>query len=148
MSTWILVANAIGLAGLAATIVVVAIRLRRMEARVAEMNPARPFWATLQTKLAADLLHPSPQFQEMDDLIKALENLTITDEQRVRLRDLLIERTTSSDPEVSTSEQSSAKIMLEAMDKVLEEAASSSPLTNIQMVGTKAAEAAKEEKPE
>lgn len=78
-----------------------------------------PFWAVVQSKIAADLTHPSPQFAEMDKLLKKLEALDITDAERNRLNQLLSDRIQTNDPEVSEAEKKSAKIMIEVMEKVI-----------------------------
>jgi hypothetical protein len=81
-----------------------------------------PLWAAVQEKIARDLTHPSPQFQEMDQLLHELNTLDITDEGRERLATLLDERIISTDPEVSEAERKSARLMKGVMAKVIDEA--------------------------
>lgn len=80
-----------------------------------------PFWGVVQAKIIKDLTHPSPQFHEMDSLMRELNDMTITAEGRDRLDHLLDLRIVSNDPEVSTAEKESAKLMKGVMKKVLEE---------------------------
>lgn len=116
-------------------------RLGKIESQLAVLGvQVSPLWAAVQSKIAKDLTHPSPQFQEMDELLRQLEALTITDADRTRLEVLLTERMTSTDPEVTDDERESAKLMIGVMRKVLEEAASPAPLGQIQAVGVREAE--------
>lgn len=101
------------------------------------LTQVSPLWAALQTKVAKDLTHPSEQFHEMDELLRRLEALTITDVERERLRVLLLERSTSQDPEVSEEERESAKLMIGIMKKVLDEAQNEAPVADLQVVGSK-----------
>lgn len=80
-----------------------------------------PLWSSVQSQIARDLTHPHPQFAEMDELLQRLENLTITDAERVRLGLLLEERILSTDPEISEDERASAKLLKGVMKKVLKE---------------------------
>lgn len=102
-----------------------------------------PLWAAVQSKIAKDLTHPSPQFHEMDELLRRLEALTITDSERERLHTLLIERTESTDAEVSDAERKSAALMIGIMDKVLKEAANEGPVVEPQLIGVKQEESKK-----
>lgn len=77
-----------------------------------------PLWAAVQAKIIRDLTHPSPQFQEMDELMRRLAALKITEAERVRLSSLLEERIISNDPEVSDDEKESARLMKVIMEKV------------------------------
>jgi hypothetical protein len=116
-------------------------RLGKIEGQIAVLGvQVSPLWAAVQSKIAKDLTHPSPQFQEMDELLRQLEALTIGDEDRERLEVLLVERMSSTDPEVSDDERASAKLMIGVMRKVLEEAASSAPLGQVQAIGIREAE--------
>lgn len=110
-------------------------RLFKMDAQLAVLGTqVSPLWAAVQSKIAKDLTHPSVQFHEMDELLRRLEALTITPKERQRLHDLLIERTTSVDPEVSEAEKESAKLMIGVMDKVLKEAEVENPMGEIQLI--------------
>jgi hypothetical protein len=104
------------------------------------LTQVSPLWAAVQSKIAKDLTHPHKQFKEMDGLLEKLEALSITDEERVRLRDLLKERATSQDAEVNDEERASAKLMIGVMEKVLSEAADPAPVDTLMTVGTKNAE--------
>lgn len=116
-------------------------RLGKIEAQLAALGvQVSPLWAAVQSKMVKDLTHPSPQFQEMDELLRQLEALTINDVDRDRLEVLLTERMTSTDPEVSDDERESAKLMVGVMKKVLVEAASPAPLGQIQAVGVREVE--------
>ena len=84
-----------------------------------------PFWKTVESRIIADLTHPSPQFVEMDELLKKLELLTITEDERARLAVMLRERMHTSDPEVTPEERASAAVLLVVMDKVIAESAES-----------------------
>jgi hypothetical protein len=105
---------------------------RKMVERVAELEKevlilktqVQPFWTVLQEKMVRDLLHPHPQFFEMDELMRQLNALTITDEGRARLGVLIEERIVSTDPAVSEDEKETARHFKWAMGKVLEEAKS------------------------
>lgn len=104
------------------------------------LTQVSPLWAAVQSKIAKDLTHPSIQFQEMDELLRRLEALTITDDERERLHDLLRERSTSQDPEVSEDERASAKLMIGIMEKVVAEAADPAPVGDLKVVGDKPGE--------
>lgn len=93
----------------------------RTSIAVIEIKQA-PFWGVVQNKIIHDLTHPSPQFHEMDELMRGLSDGTITAEGRKRLSYLLDQRIVSADPEVSESERGSAKLMRGVMRKAAEEA--------------------------
>lgn len=98
-------------------------RIGALESRVEMLNmQLSPFWAAVQTKIAADLTHPSPQFAEMDSLLRSLQNLTIGSAERDRLEVLLHQRAVTDDPEVSEDEKKSARLMIGVMEKVVIEA--------------------------
>jgi len=97
-------------------------RIRQLENDVKSLSDkVSPFWAAVQARISKDLHHPSPQFEEMDGLLHELSLLTITDEGRERLESLLRMRAVTDDPEVSSSEKDSAKLMMVVMRKTLEE---------------------------
>lgn len=97
-----------------------------------------PLWAAVQKKISGDLHHPDPRFKEMDVLLEKLEALTIDDSGRIRLKELLIER--SHDTSVDDEQRASATIMIGVMEKVLIEAETKAPLSDVQLVGSKAKE--------
>jgi len=95
-------------------------RVRTMETTIAQLDTkVGPLWAQVQSKVAQELHHDDPKYAEMDKLLEQLINLTLTPENRSRLKTLLIARTT--DPHVSDEEQKSAQLMLLTMDKVVTE---------------------------
>src|SRR3972149_10959349 len=64
--------------------------IRKLVADMALMQmQISPFWAAVQSKIADDLHHPSPQFAEMDSLLVKLSALVITPVERDRLEYLL-----------------------------------------------------------
>lgn len=93
---------------------------REMERRLTTLETQMtPFWATLQTKLADALHHPHPESKESDRLLERLEKLTITPEERARLRVLLAE--VIANPNVSVEEKAKAQLLLVAMPLVIAE---------------------------
>ena len=110
------------------------------------LTQVSPLWAAVQSKIAKDLTHPHVQFKEMDELLRQLEAMEITDDGRERLHELLRERSTSQDPEVSDEERNSARLMIGIMEKVVAEAADPSPITEVVTVGTSDRESGKKEK--
>lgn len=101
------------------------------------MTQVSPLWAAVQSKIAKDLTHPSPQFAEMDELLKDLESLQLTPGGKDRLLTLLEERIHSTDPEVTDAEKESARLLEGVMEKVLEEAKDDAPLVDLKVVGEK-----------
>ena len=81
-----------------------------------------PFWTMVQDNIAEHLTHPSQQFREMDGLLKKLQTLDISDDERKRLIVLLRQRAVTSDLEVTEIEKESASIMLGVMRQVVTEA--------------------------
>ena len=99
------------------------VRLEALERQLLVMSTQlSPMWAGVQARISADLTHPHPQFAEMDELLRKLEALTITEADRRRLRELLVERAASNDPAVSQEERESAQLMIGVMAKVRQEA--------------------------
>jgi len=84
-----------------------------------------PLWAAVQSKIAKDLTHPHPQFKQMDALLRKLEAMTITPDERTLLGELLEERIVSDDPAVNEDERDSATIMKIVMKKAEKELADS-----------------------
>lgn len=81
-----------------------------------------PLWAKVQAQIAADLHQPHPRYAEMDKLLEKLEALTISDEERGRLKELLLERSKDAHPDISEEQREKAKLMIVVMDMVLIEA--------------------------
>ena len=78
-----------------------------------------PLWAQVQARISSDLHHPHPRYFEMDILLEKLEALTITNDERERLKVLLRERSVDMHEDISESQRQSAKIMSGVMDKVV-----------------------------
>lgn len=95
----------------------------------------RPLWATLQTKLGADLTDSADHFKEPRRLVAKLEALTITKSEREQLELFMAQR--SMDESVPPRERLKAKIMPDIMELVLEEAEDTSALVDVKLVGTK-----------
>jgi hypothetical protein len=81
-----------------------------------------PLWAQVQARIAADLHHPHPRYFEMDGLLEKLEALTITPDERARLKALLNERAHDMHPEINADQRKKAAFMIQVMDLVLVEA--------------------------
>lgn len=80
-----------------------------------------PMWTAVQARLIKDLTHPHPQFKKPDALLAKLLNLEITESERDQLNVMMDERIVSDDPEVSDDEKSSARILKDVMQKVVNE---------------------------
>lgn len=85
-----------------------------------------PLWATVQARISEDLHHPHPRYFEMDRLLEALENMTISVSGRSRLKVLLHERSVDMHPDITEAQRRSAKAMIPVMDLVVIEAESES----------------------
>lgn len=81
-----------------------------------------PFWARVQQQMSADLHHPHPRYLEMDGLLEKLESLTITEDERLRLKQLLIERERDFHDDISTDQRKTASAMAIIMDMTVSEA--------------------------
>src|ERR1700691_4149119 len=81
-----------------------------------------PFWASVQLQISKDLHHPNPRYHEMDDLLEKLEALTISPEERERLKALLVERSSDTHEDISEAQRKKASLMIPLMDMVTEEA--------------------------
>jgi hypothetical protein len=81
-----------------------------------------PFWASVERIVSAELHHPSARYAEMDGLLEKLDVLTITDEERERLRVLLLERSNDEHADITESQKQKALLLIPLMDVVLEEA--------------------------
>jgi hypothetical protein len=86
-----------------------------------------PFWASVERIVSKDLHHPSPRYAEMDGLLEKLAALTITDDERERLKALLIERSTDTHEDITENQRTKASIMIPLMTLVLDEAKTKQP---------------------
>jgi hypothetical protein len=82
-----------------------------------------PLWAKVQAQIASDLHHPHPRYIEMDGLLEKLELLKITNEERARLKILLLERSTDMHEDITNDQREKALLMIKVMEMVLVEAA-------------------------
>jgi hypothetical protein len=90
---------------------------------VRELNTkVAPFWARVQQQMSTDLHHPHPRYAEMDGLLEELEALVITPEKRLRLKQLLVERSNDFHEDITDDQRSTAILMVRVMDKTLIEA--------------------------
>jgi len=96
-----------------------------------------PLWATVQAKLTADLHHPHPRYLQMDKLLEKLDTLTISDDERIVLKELLVKRSVDTHEDITEGQRESALLLLGVMKKVLTEADTPGRLTHIGLVGTK-----------
>jgi len=91
-------------------------RIEALEIAMTEIKtPVELLWAVVQAKLIKDLTHPSPQFHEMDQLMRELKTLEITEQGRARLAFLMDERIVSGDPQVGEEEKVSARLMKDVL---------------------------------
>jgi hypothetical protein len=81
-----------------------------------------PFWAIVQAKISKDLHHPSVRYAEMDGLLEKLEALTITLDERERLKALLVERSTDRHEDITDDQRMKAGLMIPLMELVVDEA--------------------------
>jgi hypothetical protein len=86
-----------------------------------------PFWASVERIVSKDLHHPSPRYAEMDGLLEKLDVLTITPDERDRLRVLLVERSEDQHDDITESQRQKARLMIPLMDVVTEEAKGKQP---------------------
>jgi hypothetical protein len=80
-------------------------------------------WARVQAQIAQDLHHPNPRYTEMDGLLEKLDNLTITLDERDRLKVLLAERSKDMHEDIGQQQREKASFMITVMDMVLAEKA-------------------------
>jgi hypothetical protein len=80
-----------------------------------------PLWQMVQAKITKDLHHPHPRYLEMDTLLEKLDALTITDNERLRLKVLLKERAQDMHADITPEQRISAEILLPVMDRVVME---------------------------
>ena len=115
---------------LVALFVAILAALARLYARIAEHDrqiaimstQVSPLWATVQKVISEELHHPHAQYAEMDLLLEKLEDLIITPTERQRLKILLQQRSEDMDSNITESQRKSAKLMIDVMDKVVQEA--------------------------
>jgi hypothetical protein len=81
-----------------------------------------PFWASVERIVSKDLHHPNVRYAEMDTLLEKLEALTITLEERERLKILLVERSEDQHQDITEDQRKKASLMVPLMELVLEEA--------------------------
>jgi len=106
-------------------------RIGEHDKQLAEMSTkVSPLWATVQKVISDELHHPHAQYAEMDTLLERLDNLTITTEERDRLKILLMQRSVDMDSDITESQRKSAKMMIDVMDKVVQEASIAVPMNN------------------
>jgi hypothetical protein len=92
--------------------------VRDMATSIAKLEiQMSPMWQRLQSQFSSDLHHPEPRYAEMDALLEKLEALTITNGERLRLRYLLLQRSTDTD--VTEEQRTKAAMMIQIMKMVL-----------------------------
>lgn len=79
----------------------------------------KPVLTVVWDRITKDLIHPEPQFAEMDALMHDLESLSLTEAGHARLLVLLKARITSTDPAVSDDEKESAQVVEIVMRKAI-----------------------------
>lgn len=94
-----------------------------------------PLWAKVQKSISEDLHQPHKKYAETDKYLEELEALTITEEGRVRLKELLLQRSLDMSEDVTESERKSAEIMSVVMDKALAEQEATVDLVKVELVG-------------
>ena len=95
-------------------------RIDALEKTTVELTTkVAPFWSSLQSKLADALTRPT--HREMDKLLAKLQDLSITDPERVQLNGMLDE--TLLDPETTEEFRNLARLLITAMPLVVQEAA-------------------------
>jgi hypothetical protein len=80
-----------------------------------------PLWNNVQRRISEDLHHPHPRYFEMDKLLEALEDLSITVAERTRLKELLLERSQDMHEDITEKQRQEARLMIQVMDIVLME---------------------------
>jgi len=102
-------------------------RLQKLEIEFAKLDTqVSPLWAKVQAQIAADLHHPEDRYREMDRLLEKLEAMSISNPERDRLKDLLLERSLDMHADISDDQRAKAKLMIGVMDMVLTEASNNS----------------------
>lgn len=113
-------------------------RVRKLEADAVKIaTQVQPFWAVVQEKMVKDLTHPSKEFHEADALLAKLKENEIRADERALLLELMEQRVTDPNPKVGLSERETAGGLAFVMRKVEEEAASSAPIAEVQVVAIK-----------
>ncbi len=92
-------------------------RIEALELAVVEIKtPVDLLWAVVQAKLVKDLTHPSPQFHEMDYLMRDYKAQILDEKGKDRLAMLIDARIISTDPEVTEEEKISALLMKDVLE--------------------------------
>jgi hypothetical protein len=113
----------VSLAALLAYVVRLNGKLSEQEKEIAILKTQiSPLWSQVQARISANLHHPHARYLEMDTLLEKLEALTISSEERLRLKVLLQERSVDMHYEISNEQRAEAKLMIGVMDLVLDEA--------------------------
>jgi hypothetical protein len=108
------------LSGLIAFLVYVQKQITEMRMEVTKLTTQMsPLWAKVQAKIAADLHQPHERYVEMDKLLEKLEALTLTEDERNRLKVLLLERSRDFHHDITEGQRQKAKLMGQVMDLVL-----------------------------
>jgi len=98
-------------------------QLVEMRINISELKTqVSPLWAKVQAQISADLHHPNPRYFEMDKLLEKLEALTISHEERERLKELLLERSLDMHEDITDEQRQKAQLMIQVMALVLMEA--------------------------
>jgi hypothetical protein len=119
----IVAAFSIGLGSVIAYNVRQSAEMQKMRIEIATLSTqVSPLWAQIQSRIAADLHHPHPRYFEMDKLLEKLEALTITQDERVRLDTLLMERSVDMHDDITDIQRKEARLMSQVMHIVLLEA--------------------------
>ena len=123
VNSMILGAFGLILAGILAYFVRLNSKVNAQDVEIATLKTqVSPLWAQVQARIAADLHHPHPRYFEMDGLLEKLEALTITSEERGRLKTLLTERSQDTHPDITEDQRKKAAFMVQVMDLVVVEA--------------------------
>jgi len=120
VSSLIVAAFSILLTAVLAFVVRLGTKMAMMEKSIIRLETqVSPLWANVQTQIARDLHHPHPRYFEMDKLLEKLEALTITPQERARLKVLLQERSVDMHADITDSQRTKAELMLKVMDIVV-----------------------------
>jgi hypothetical protein len=112
---------------------------RMMEARVS--GTVAPYWRTIQTAAIPKLMHPHAAAERADELLLILLNNPthkMSDEDRAELNRRMQAVAAGEDPMITgKDEQALAEVMPVIMRQVEMEDANPSPITDVQLVGSK-----------
>jgi hypothetical protein len=100
-----------------------------------------PFCALVQKQMSGELHHPHPRYKTADDLLEKLDDVSISDPERVELKALMLERSIDMHEDITPKQRLAAAAIIPIMDLVLQEA-KDAPLENpvVEMVAVKATE--------